>query len=270
MLLCKPVREDFMKKTFGVILATVAGFLFVITLTVPAEAMEFGARGFWWFPSLKANMRVDKSGIRGDDINLKDDLGLDDKSTYSVEAFAGTKNHHFSVMYTPLDYSAGKTINRSLTFNGQTYAANTAVDSSLKMRMLDAEYRYDLINLENILAGFSIGILGKVKYLDGEAKLTSALTGEQKQTFGVPIPMIGAGMHIGLIANILEARAKGAWMGYSGSYFYDASADISLTPFPFLDIHGGYRIMKLKIDNVSDVYGDMDFYGPFVGISIGF
>jgi hypothetical protein len=46
MLLCKPVREDFMKKTLGVILATVAGFLFAITLAVPAEAMEFGARGF--------------------------------------------------------------------------------------------------------------------------------------------------------------------------------------------------------------------------------
>ena len=46
MLLCKPVREDFMKKTFGVVLAVVAGFLFAITLAVPAEAMEFGARGF--------------------------------------------------------------------------------------------------------------------------------------------------------------------------------------------------------------------------------
>jgi hypothetical protein len=35
-----------MKKTFGVILATVAGFLFAITLAVPAEAMEFCARDF--------------------------------------------------------------------------------------------------------------------------------------------------------------------------------------------------------------------------------
>jgi hypothetical protein len=35
-----------MKKTLGVILATVAGFLFAITLAVPTEAMEFGARGF--------------------------------------------------------------------------------------------------------------------------------------------------------------------------------------------------------------------------------
>jgi uncharacterized protein involved in exopolysaccharide biosynthesis len=35
-----------MKKTFKVILATFAGCLFAITLAVPAEAMEFGARGF--------------------------------------------------------------------------------------------------------------------------------------------------------------------------------------------------------------------------------
>jgi outer membrane protein len=259
-----------MKQTSGVILAAIAAFLFVITLPLPAGAMEFGARGFWWMPSLNANIRVDKSGIQGDNISLKDDLGLDDRGTYSVEAFAGTKNHHFSIMYTPLEYSGSKTVNRDITFNGQIYPVNTAVDSSIKIRMYDMEYQYDLINLENVMAGFSIGILGKVKYIAGETKLASAATGETKQTFTVPIPMIGAGMHIGLIADLLETRVKGAWIGYSGNSFYDASAEISLTPFPFLDIHGGYRLMKIKVDNISDVYGDMDFYGPYVGISIGF
>jgi hypothetical protein len=247
------------------------GLLFLLILMAPpAQAIEFGARGFWWFPTLKADLRVNTDSTTGTEINMKDTLGIEDKSTYSVEAYVGTKNHHLNVMFTPFDYSASKILYTSVIFNGQTYAANSSVDSKLRMSMFDLQYQYDLLNFENILAGFSIGLIGQIKYLDGEAKLTSSLTGEQKQSFNIPIPMVGLGTHIGLIANLLEARAKATGMGYSGSYFIDASADISVTPFPFVDIHGGYRYMKLKIDNVSNVYGNMDFYGPFVGLTIGF
>ena len=82
--------------------------------------------------------------------------------------------------------------------------------------------------------------------------------------------MIGVGVNIGLLANILEARAKITGMGYSDSFFYDGLADISFTPLPFLNINGGYRAMSLKIDNVSDIYAKMDFYGPYVGLAISF
>jgi hypothetical protein len=41
----------------------------------------------------------------------------------------------------------------------------------------------------------------------------------------------------------------------------DALADISVIPFPFLDIHAGYRVMRLKTDGISDVYGDLKFFG---------
>jgi hypothetical protein len=82
--------------------------------------------------------------------------------------------------------------------------------------------------------------------------------------------MVGVGTKIGLLANILEARAKVTGMGYSGDFFYDAMADISLTPIPFLNIHGGYRAMSVKTDSISDVYAKMDFYGSYVGLLISF
>jgi hypothetical protein len=82
--------------------------------------------------------------------------------------------------------------------------------------------------------------------------------------------MIGLGVNVGILADILEARAKITGMGYSGSFFYDAMVDISLTPVPFLNIHGGYRAMSLKIDDVSDIYAKMDFYGPYAGLAISF
>jgi hypothetical protein len=216
---------------------------------------------------------VDENGIRGTQLDVKDDLGVGNESFPVVEVFAGIGKHHISAMYTQFHYSGTKTIKEPITFAGQTYSANSRVESDLKTKMLDIEYQYDLLNLENILAGFSIGVIGKIRYIDGDAELKSPTLGsqyDQKETFQVPVPMVGVGAHIGLIANLLEARLKATGMGYSNSVFIDAMADISVTPFPFLDIHGGYRYMKLKLDDVSDVYADMQFSGPYVAITVGF
>lgn len=254
-----------MRRSYRVGFAVILCLGFITGMVLPADALEFGARGSYWFPSLKATMRAGSSGT---EINLKDDLGISDSNTYSVEAFAGIGNHHLAVSYTPLDYSASKNITTAINFNNKNYTVGSNVNTDLHLKMFDAEYQYDLLNFENVLAGFSINLLGKIKYLDGEAKMNATATGEQKQTFNVPVPMIGAGAHIGLIAKILEARAKVAGIGYSGNYFIDALADIAVTPFPFTRLSAGYRYMKIKIDNISDTYGDLDFYGPFVGLTI--
>lgn len=254
-----------MKSLYHRNLLTFIGLIYLVIFALPADAFEVGARGAYWFPSLNATM---KAGSSGTEVNLKDDLGISNSNTYWVEAFGGLGNHHLSLSYMPLDYSASTTVTKAITFNNKTYAANSDVNTDLHLKMFDAEYQYDLLNFENILAGFSVNLLGKIKYLDGEAKMNSTAVGEQKQTFTVPVPMVGAGVHAGLIANILEARAKVTGMGYSSTYFVDALADIAVTPFPFTRISGGYRYMKLKIDNVSDTYGDMDFYGPYVGLTV--
>ena len=111
------------------------------------------------------------------------------------------------------------------------------------------------------------------KYFDGNVRLHSSTIGsayDNTQDIHAPIPIIGLGAKIGLLANILEARAKITGMGYSGSFFYDAMADVAVTPFPFFDIHAGYRAMSLKIDNISDVYANMSFTGPYIGVAVGF
>jgi len=254
-----------MKRSYRNGIAAIICLVFIAGSSLPAGAFEIGARGSYWFPSLKATV---KAGSAGTEFNVKDDLGIGNSNTYSVEAFAGLGNHHLALSYTPLDYSASTNITKTITFNNKTYAAGSSVDTNLRLKMFDAEYRYDLLNFENILGGFSINLLGKIKYLDGEVKMNSTAAGEQKQSFGVPVPMIGAGLHVGLIANLLEARAQAAGIGYSGNYFVDALADVSVTPFPFMRLSAGYRYLKIKINNVSDTYGDLDFYGPYLGLAV--
>jgi outer membrane protein len=257
-----------MKKNLFAVLGTLISFTIFYVPSV--FALEFGARAEYWIPTFNGDLRVDKDGVAGTDINLQNDLGIGNENIPGVEAFFGIGNHEISLSYSQVDLSGAQNINKNIVFDGKTYNANAYVESELKTSMIDLEYQYKLLNFKNILAGLSIGIIGKVKYFDGEVRMNSSATGNNEENIHVPIPMIGLGAKIGLLANILEARAKFAGMGYSGNYFYDGMADLSVTPFPFLNIFGGYRAMSLKIDNVSDIYAKMDFYGPYAGLAISF
>jgi outer membrane protein len=260
-----------MKKNFFMIIGTL--ILFTIIFAPPVFAFGFGARADYWIPTFKGDLRVDGNGLVGDEVNLKDDLGVSNDNIPGAEAYFEIGDHEISLAYSLINLSGAKNINKPIRFNGEIYMVNAYVESELKTSMIDLEYQYKLLNFKNILAGLSIGIIAKVKYFDGDVRIHSSSIGSDNDTqkdIHVPVPMIGVGAKIGLLANILEARAKVTGMGYSGSYFYDAQADIAVTPFPFLNIHGGYRAMSVKIDNVSDIYAKMDFYGPYVGLAVSF
>jgi hypothetical protein len=237
---------------------------------MPVGAFEIGARGLYWFPSLTADIKVDDSGVAGNLLNLKDTLGVKEESFPSFEVFVGHGNHHLNVAYTPIAYSGSAMLTQKITFNGQTFATGSKVDTDLDLKMFDLEYRYTLLDTENILAGFSLNLIGQIKYIDGEAKINAPATKTGSDfTFRAPIPMVGLGFHIGLLHDLLEARAKVTGITYSGSYFYEALADLSFTPFPFLDIHAGYKAIRLKID-YSDLFLDSGFAGPYVGLTVSF
>jgi len=153
-------------------------------------------------------------------------------------------------------------------FDGKTYSASSLVNSLIEYRQVDFAYQYDFLNLENILAGFSLGGVFQVTYLDGKVGLKT--TGiDEKEEFALPIPMIGLNLHVGLLADILEGRMRGTAIGYSGNMIYELAGDVSYTPFPFLDIHGGYKIFVIDIDE-DDIVFDYGLSGPYVALTFSF
>ena len=253
-----------MKKTY------LALSLLLVAFFLPASlsAFELGARGYYWFPSLDGNVKVDEASIIGTTIDFEKDLGIGDENYPAFEVFLGGGRHHFSLTYTDIDYSGRKTLTRDITFNGETYSISDLVTSFIEYKMMDFLYHYDFLNLENVLAGFSLGAVLQVKYLDGKVGLKT--TGiDEKEDFTLPIPMIGLNLHIGMLADVLEARLRGTAIGYAGNTIYELMADISWTPLPFLDIHGGYKTFVIDIDE-DDVIFDYDMSGPFVAVTLSF
>ncbi len=254
-----------MRRLQWVVVCVLALLLFS---AIPVSAFEIGVRGYYWFPGFKADMKSDSAGTPGTDINLKDNLDVGTEAFPSVEVFGGLGRHHIGLTYTPIAYSGSTRLAIPITFDGKPFPVGTNVDSDLKLRMLDLEYRFTALNMENILAGFSLDAIGQLKYIDGEAKIAAPALGvEAKQSVQLPIPMVGVGAHIGLLLDLLEARAKITGIGYSGNYLYEALADLSLTPFPFLDIHAGYKVIRVHLDR-SDLFLNADFSGPYVALTL--
>jgi len=253
-------------------LKIITGFMLCLFLmAMPAMAVDLGVRGYYWLPDLEGNITYDGDVADATDLDLVDDLGVERESYPMIEIFAGLGDHHLSFTYYRASYSGSESLDETIEFGDETYNAGIDVDSELEYTVMDFAYQWDVIDLENILAGGSLGLVGKVKYFDITASIEDedGIVGKEETDIGVPIPMVGLNLHVGILANILEARLQVTGMGYSGNNVLEFFGDVSYTPFPFMDIHAGYRSFSVNVD-VEDVEADLVTAGPYVALTIGF
>jgi len=243
-----------------------AGFLLMAGGAFAASGFEVGARGAYWFPKLSGDARTNVTGDTRFD--FEDDLGVGDENIPFGEAFLRFGNTTLRVGYTQMDFDGNKELTRSITFNGQTFSATDNVISSLDLKMLDGEVQYDFLRPDVGVAGFNIGLLLKVKYVDGKVELRNALRTETKD-FKAPIPMVGAAGGVGFLKDMVRVDARAAGIAYSGNHLYDADAYASFAPLPFVRIQGGYRYIDLKIDR-DDTLASFKLKGPYVGAQVSF
>ena len=244
----------------------------LVLLATAASALEFGAQGFYWYPELSGDLRVDAGGVVGTRFDLEEDMDVDKEGFIGVKLFAGLGSHHLSVEAMRVTYKGTYTQNEEIIFGGIVIPITADGDFELDYAMVDAIYRWDLIDLENVLAGFSLGPILSGKLLQGTAELTAThpLASEhQKEEFNAIIPMVGAGAHVGILADLLEANLEVRGIGYNGNKVIDARAEIAYTPFPFLDVGVGYRVIQLDVD-YDDVSLDLSQAGPWAGLTLGF
>ncbi|MBI5576028.1 MAG: hypothetical protein HY896_06645 [Deltaproteobacteria bacterium] len=247
-------------------------FLAVLFLSaaVPAHAspgFEVGARGMYWFPDLDANVKTTVSGVTGE-FDAKSDLGVGDENFPSGEAFLRVGRAHFRVGYTPVSFDGNNTISRNITFNGQTYTSGTNVITDLELKMADGEFQFDIVRPNVAVANFNLGLILKVKYVDGKVELRSSAQTQTKD-FKAPIPMIGLGAGAGFLKNMVRADARVTGVSYSGNHLFEGDGFVSFSPVPFVSVQGGYRIIDLKIDD-DDIVAKLKLKGPYVGVRLSF
>ena len=239
--------------------------LCIVFVAAPAAAVELGIRGYYWMPGLDGDINYES----GSNLDLEDDLGMDAESYPMIDIFAGFGNHHLLFTYYKVDYSGSEKLKDEIEFGDTTFPTGVKVDSELEYTVMDFAYQWDAIDLENFLAGASLGLVGKVKYMDiTSAKVEGGGESEEVDIAG-PIPMVGANIHVGILADIIEARFQVTGIGYSGNSVVEYFGDISYTPFPFVGIHAGYRSFAVNVD-VDDLESNFTTAGPYGALTISF
>ena len=246
--------------------ATVTGVFLMAGSAFAASGFEVGARGAYWFPKLTGSAQTNMTGDTRFD--FKDTLGVKDENIPFGEAYLRFGNTTLRVGYTQIKYDGEKRLTQTVVFNGTTYSASDDVISMLDMKMLDGEVQYDFLRPDFGIAGFNIGLILKVKYVDGKVELRDTLQTETKD-FKAPIPMIGAAAGVGFLKDMVRVDARAAGIAYPGNHLYDADAYASFAPLPFVRIQGGYRYVDLKIDR-DDTLVSFKLSGPYLGAQLSF
>ncbi|MBW2091211.1 MAG: hypothetical protein JRI34_03690 [Deltaproteobacteria bacterium] len=240
--------------------------LFLLAVACPALALDLGARGSYWLPSMDSDLQVDSGGIAGTNFDLENDLGVDSDFFPAGEIWLGLGRHSFTLGYFQASYNGDTVLTGSPVYNGVTYP-NLRADFEMDYKSLDLTYGYRIVKLDAILAGLAVTALVDAKVLDIDTRLRS-LGVDQSRGETSFIPTVGVRLNAQLLAKILEARAVLAVQPFGDKTVTDLILDISYTPFPFIDLHAGWRSLVLKIDNEFRL--DHRLQGPFVALSIGF
>ena len=256
-----------MKKILILCLSVLA----LMATALPAQGFEAGVRAYYWFPSLDGHIKYSDNSLEGTKLNLKDDLGFDNEYYPFGGIFLGLGDHHLSFSFYRANYDGREILTQDINFGGDTFTAGDRIKSSLDYDVYDFTYQYDVLDLENILAGFSLGLVARVEVFDLEAKIKDETNPSlsAKENYTAPVPMLGLNLHLGILADILEARVLATGMSYWDGYLVDAQAELSFTPIPYVDITAGYRTFWVDVDT-NDLELDYNTSGLYAGISVGF
>ncbi len=247
--------------------------LFLFAPAAPAAALPFvevWGELRYWRPTLESRIVASEPGFPGTTVDPVDALGVEEEQN-AFEARAGISflgRHKFRIGYLPLSFDGDRVITQGVTFQGQTFSVGTRVLTDLDVKILRAGYEFDFFKTP---LGY-LGILFEVHYFDGEARLRdSAGTQDRTVDFRVPVPVVGLAFRTyPTITRIVSVGAElvGVYAGSTGHYL-DGEASITFSPWPFVELTGGYRVIDLEGEEGDDSL-DLFLHGPFASLTVRF
>lgn len=180
---------------------------------------------------------------------------------------------NLKVASTTLDTQGNSELSSQFTFGGQNYDVN--VDAVLDLSYVDYTFYYeifdnDLLTIDLGLSARDIDTHISASGIDNTTtnKVSSELAGS-----GI-IPMLYASTIVGLPYTGFNIFAEGNYISYDDQTLYDYQAGVSYEVLNNLavdlNVMLGYRTMKLKLNDLDDLYSDLSFDGVFVGTIVHF
>jgi len=179
---------------------------------------------------------------------------------------------NIKVQRTDMDTNGDVTLNSNFTFGGELFSINTDVISDVQLSSTDIILYYELF--DNDLISFDVGI--NAKYIDGEllviAKDDATLSGREE--FSGPVPMLYSRLAVGIPLTGFGAFVEGSFLSIDDHTLTDYQAAITYSLMENLAIdvtfQVGYRAFTLELEDLDDIYSDLEFKGAYAGLEVHF
>lgn len=232
--------------------------------------------GFWFYSNPSGNFQG--SGT-SDVIDIDKDLGFNAYSTVAGYVdWKFTRKNHLTFVVSPFQQTRTAVLNRTITYQGQTYNVGATVSADLKANMYAPGYQYDIIRRRR----GHLGIALQIDLFDAQASLTTVVQGPggSQQATGsasilAPIPVAGPQYRFYLTNSprlFVEGNVYGMYLfGYGN--FVSTTNDLGLTLNKHLSINAGYSLgSRLVVNNNSTTRIGLRLtqQGPLVGAEVQF
>lgn len=183
---------------------------------------------------------------------------------------------------TSLETQGVATLDSEITFDDNTFVEGTIADAGFNVSYIDYTLYYELF--DNGLFSFDVGLTGRDFNGDVTVSATSNTAAEGEDPVYTSttgrlstdeiVPMLYASTNIGLPFTGLNIFAEGNFLSIDDHTLYDYQAGLSyeLVDNIAVDVNVtlGYRSVKLALEDLSNLYSDLEFKGVFVGAVVHF
>lgn len=179
---------------------------------------------------------------------------------------------NIKVRQSAMDTAGNVLLNSEFTFNDQIFNTTTTLNTEVDVSNTDFILYYELF--DNDLVSFDFGINGK--YIDGTLYVADAndATNNAEEEFSGVVPMLYSRIAIGLPFSGLGVYAEGSYLAIDDHTLSDV--EVALT-YEFVDnlavdmtLQIGYRAVTLELEDLDDIYSNLEFTGAFAGLEIHF
>jgi hypothetical protein len=230
----------------------------------------------FWFYSKPSGSFTSKGNIGSFD--LQKDINFNSYSTFTGEVdWKFTRKNHLYFIATDFDQSKTVTLNRTVVFQGQTFAINSSVTGELRTLVLIPGYQYDFIRRKrwNLGAQVQLDIFDITGSLNAVAQVNNGVPQTAAFSSGslrAPLPVAGPTIRfyparrLFVTANVLGMY----FFGYGNFVSSVGTVGVKLTNN--LAIRGGYQLgSRLEVKTQTDRIGvSLTQKGAVAGLEISF
>ncbi len=186
------------------------------------------------------------------------------------------------VAQTTLDTKGSTTLTNDFEFGGGEFDANTLATTNFDLSYTDYTLYYELF--DNGAFSFDFGltardfdgdvvVTGTTSSTDADGNpVTETITGQE--SVSDIVPMFYASTIIGLPMTGFNVFAEGNFLSFDDHIIYDYQIGVSyeLVDNLAVDVNltAGYKAVKLELEDLDDLYTDVDFDGVFAGVVVHF